>query len=151
MRLSFLIGEEGRSLAVSMGATGTNYARKSMEEVLKRNNFTFKKRYGQNFLTDSNLLGAIVSDAGVDKSTTVLEIGAGAGALTRVLSARAGRVISYEIDKTLRPVLAETLSAARTRKSSFAISRGRICARRSARSAGTASWRIFRTMSRRRS
>lgn len=81
-----------------------------MEEVLKKHNFTFKKRYGQNFLTDGNLLRAIVSDAGVDENSTVLEIGAGAGALTRALSERARRVVSYEIDASLRPVLAETLA-----------------------------------------
>ncbi len=74
------------------------------------NGFHFKKRYGQNFLTDKNLLDAIVRDAGVTKEDAVLEIGAGAGALTRALSAAAGRVVSYEIDKDLRPVLAEALS-----------------------------------------
>lgn len=81
-----------------------------LREVLSKNNFSFKKQFGQNFLTDSNLLRAIVSDAGVGEETTALEIGAGAGALTRALSERAKRVVSFEIDKTLRPVLAETLS-----------------------------------------
>ncbi len=81
-----------------------------MEERLAKYNFTFKKRYGQNFLTDWNLLRAIVSDAGVDENTTVLEIGAGAGALTRALSERAKRVVAYEIDKSLQPVLSETLA-----------------------------------------
>ena len=41
-----------------------------MEERLAKYNFTFKKRYGQNFLTDWNLLRAIVSDAGVDENTS---------------------------------------------------------------------------------
>lgn len=81
-----------------------------IHEILKRNGFTFKKQYGQNFLTDVNLLRAIVADAGVDGETTVLEIGAGAGALTRALAEKAKRVVAYEIDKTLQPVLAETLS-----------------------------------------
>ena len=83
-----------------------------MEEnqVLKKYGFAFKKKFGQNFLTDGNLLRAIVADAGVDEETTVLEIGAGAGALTRALSERAKRVLSYEIDQTLKPVLSETLS-----------------------------------------
>ncbi len=81
-----------------------------MEERLAKYNFTFKKRYGQNFLTDLNLLRAIVSDAGVDENTTVLEIGAGAGALTRALSEQAKRVVAYEIDQSLRPVLSETLA-----------------------------------------
>ncbi len=78
-------------------------------QVLKKHGFAFKKKFGQNFLTDANLLRAIVQDAGVDGNTTVLEIGAGAGALTRALSERAKRVVSYEIDKSLQPVLAETL------------------------------------------
>lgn len=78
-------------------------------QVLKKHGFAFKKKFGQNFLTDANLLRAIVQDAGLDGSTTVLEIGAGAGALTRALSERAKRVVSYEIDKSLQPVLSETL------------------------------------------
>ena len=77
--------------------------------ILARHGFSFKKKFGQNFLTDANLLGAIVRDAGVDGGT-VLEIGAGAGALTRALSGAAARVLAYEIDPSLRPVLAETLS-----------------------------------------
>ncbi len=81
-----------------------------MEDVLFKHNFTFKKKYGQNFLTDPNLLDAIVSDAGVGEESTVLEIGTGAGALTRALSKRAKRVVSFEIDKSLQPVLAETLA-----------------------------------------
>lgn len=79
-------------------------------EILLRNGFGFKKRFGQNFITDENLLSAIVSDAGVTKDDAVLEIGAGAGTLTRALSKRAKRVLSFEIDRSLEPVLAETLS-----------------------------------------
>lgn len=89
------------------------YVRKIMDrlrEILLQNKFYFKKQYGQNFLTDINLLRAIAADAGIDEHSTVLEIGAGAGALTRALSERAKRVVSYEIDKTLQPVLAETLA-----------------------------------------
>ena len=81
-----------------------------IREILQKNGFAFKKQYGQNFLTDFNLLEAIVRDAGVDENTSVLEIGAGAGALTKALSAAAKKVTAYEIDKTLQPVLAETLA-----------------------------------------
>ncbi len=81
-----------------------------LSEILKKHGFAFKKKFGQNFIADRNLLEAIVRDAGVDKNTTVLEIGAGAGALTRAVSEAAGRVLSYEIDRTLAPVLAETLA-----------------------------------------
>lgn len=81
-----------------------------LKSVLARNGFAFKKQFGQNFITDSNLLRAIVADAGIGGETNVLEIGPGAGALTRELSAAAKKVVAYEIDKTLRPVLSETLA-----------------------------------------
>ncbi len=67
----------------------------------------FKKRYGQNFLTDKNLLSAIVSDAGVESGDTVLEIGAGAGALTEELSKASNSVVAFEIDCELEPILSE--------------------------------------------
>lgn len=81
-----------------------------IREILARHGFGFKKQYGQNFLTDTNLLSAIAQDAGVDGNSAVLEIGAGAGALTRVLAERVKRVVSFEIDKNLQPVLGETLA-----------------------------------------
>lgn len=79
-------------------------------DILKRHGFGFDKRLGQNFLTDSNLLAAIADDAGVTAEDTVLEIGAGAGTLTRALADRAKRVVALEVDEHLRPVLAETLA-----------------------------------------
>ncbi len=81
-----------------------------IREILARHAFGFKKKYGQNFLSDPNLLRAIVQDAGVDENTVVLEIGAGAGSLTRALAECARRVVAFEIDETLRPVLEETLA-----------------------------------------
>lgn len=81
-------------------------------DILKSCGFQFKKQFGQNFLTDKNLLSAIVADAGVTEGTTVLEIGAGAGALTRAIAERAKRVVAFEIDRSLQPVLAETLAGA---------------------------------------
>lgn len=73
-------------------------------------NINFNKKYGQNFITDKNLLAAICADAGVTKEDTVIEIGAGAGTLTSALAEKAGRVIAYEIDETLAPVLSVTLA-----------------------------------------
>lgn len=70
----------------------------------------FKKKWGQNFLSDKNLLQAIVADAGVDEGVTVLEIGAGAGALTEALCERAKKVVAYEIDESLKNILRERLS-----------------------------------------
>lgn len=86
-----------------------------MDDILRRlgrENFTFDKRYGQNFITDTSILRGIAEDAGVNKGDTVLEIGAGAGTLTRELAARAGRVVAFEIDRRLEPVLTETLGGA---------------------------------------
>lgn len=68
-------------------------------------NFDFKKKFGQNFISDKNLLNAIACDAGVDSQTQVLEIGAGAGTLTEVLAEKAEKVVSIEIDKDLKPYL----------------------------------------------
>ena len=81
-----------------------------MDDTLYKHGFSFKKKFGQNFLNDTNLLRAIVADAGITENSTVLEIGTGAGALTRALAEKAKRVVSYEIDRDLKPVLAETLA-----------------------------------------
>ena len=80
-----------------------------IRQIIKDTGFAFNKRYGQNFITDTNLLDAIVTDAGVDGGT-VLEIGAGAGTLTAALARKADKVISYEIDRNLMPVLSRTLA-----------------------------------------
>ena len=79
-------------------------------EILKKHGFTFKKSLGQNFLIDSNILNRIVDGAGVDKTVGVIEIGPGIGSLTEVLAKKAKKVISFEIDGRLLPILAETLA-----------------------------------------
>ena len=61
----------------------------NIDEVLKNDGFEFKKKFGQNFITDKNLLCAICDDAGIEPCDGVLEIGVGAGTLTKVLSQRA--------------------------------------------------------------
>ena len=81
-----------------------------LQGVLARHNFSFKKQFGQNFISDANLLTSIVTAAGVNRDVTVVEIGCGAGTLTRALSAAAGKVYAFEIDRSLQPVLAETLA-----------------------------------------
>ena len=83
----------------------------NVKDVLNESGFTFSKRFGQNFLTDGNLLRAIVADAGVTSGDCVLEIGAGAGTLTAALAECAAQVTAYEIDERLRPVLERTLAA----------------------------------------
>lgn len=81
----------------------------SQRETLNKHGFRFNKQFGQNFISDKNLLSAIVSDAGVTSDDTVVEVGAGAGALTYELATVAKKVISYEIDKNLKSVLEEKL------------------------------------------
>ena len=76
------------------------------DENLKKS-INFKKSLGQNFLFDINLLRAIANDGMVTKDDVVLEIGAGAGTLTSVLSEKAKKVISFEIDSSLIPILTE--------------------------------------------
>ncbi|MBR6778988.1 MAG: ribosomal RNA small subunit methyltransferase A [Clostridia bacterium] len=75
------------------------------DENFSKNDINFKKSLGQNFLFDTNLLNAIVSDGDVESNDLVLEIGAGAGTLTKALAMKAKKVISFEIDKSLIPIL----------------------------------------------
>ncbi len=70
----------------------------------------FKKRFGQNFLIDSNIIDKILDGAGVSDQDYVLEIGPGIGSLTQAMAERAKKVIAVEIDKKLIPMLEETLS-----------------------------------------
>ena len=77
--------------------------------LLIRHGFRFQKSMGQNFLTARWVPEQIAEMAGIDRNTGVLEVGPGIGCLTAELSDRAGRVVSVELDKSLKPVLAETL------------------------------------------
>ena len=77
--------------------------------VLERHGFTFKKSFGQNFLTDTNILQKIVDTAEIDEKVNVIEIGPGIGALTEFLAERAAQVMAFEIDHRLVPILADTL------------------------------------------
>lgn len=83
---------------------------RTLKQLLTENNLKLKKAFGQNFLTDGALLSEIVDKAGVTAGDRVLEIGCGAGALTVKLSEKAERVVAYEIDERLKPILRETLS-----------------------------------------
>ena len=80
------------------------------KEVLSKYNMSAKKKFGQNFLIDSNVLNDIVDASGVTKDDCVLEIGPGIGSLTQYLAEAAKRVIAVEIDKSLIPILDDTLS-----------------------------------------
>ncbi|HGI2629745.1 TPA: 16S rRNA (adenine(1518)-N(6)/adenine(1519)-N(6))-dimethyltransferase RsmA [Streptococcus agalactiae] len=78
--------------------------------ILERHEFTFKKSFGQNFLTDTNILQKIVDTAEIDKGVNVIEIGPGIGALTEFLAENAAEVMAFEIDDRLIPILADTLA-----------------------------------------
>lgn len=81
----------------------------NVKDVLNKNNFSFKKKFGQNFLLDQNLLNNIVSLGDIDKNTLVIEVGVGAAALTKKLSEKAKNVLGYEVDNTLEEPLKEIL------------------------------------------
>lgn len=80
------------------------------KEILERHGFSFKKSLGQNFLVDPNVLHNIVSQADISKETGVIEVGPGIGALTEHLARRAGKVVAFEIDQRLLPVLEDTMA-----------------------------------------
>ena len=72
--------------------------------LLQTYNFTFQKKFGQNFLIDPHVLEKIVDAAGVTKEDCVVEIGPGIGTMTQYLAERAGRVVAVEIDRALIPI-----------------------------------------------
>ena len=80
-------------------------------EILEKNGFMMKKKFGQNFLIDQNILSSIVSKAEINKNVNVIEIGPGIGSLTEHLLENANKVISYEIDNTLIPILTEEFAS----------------------------------------
>lgn len=90
-----------------MAFLGTPSATK---EIIHKYQFAFQKKFGQNFLIDSNVLENIVSAAQITKDDFVLEIGPGIGTMTQYLCEAARQVVAVEIDKMLIPILKETLA-----------------------------------------
>lgn len=90
-----------------MGATLGNP--QNTIEILKKYNFSFQKKFGQNFLIDTHVLDKIIAAAEITKDDFVLEIGPGIGTMTQYLAESAGNVTAVEIDKSLIPVLEDTL------------------------------------------
>lgn len=80
-------------------------------EILKKYNFSFQKKYGQNFLIDTHVLDKIIAAAHITKNDFVIEVGPGIGTMTQYLAAAAGKVAAVEIDGSLIPILEDTLSA----------------------------------------
>ena len=79
-------------------------------EVLQKYNFSFQKKFGQNFLIDTHVLDKIIQSASITKEDMVLEIGPGIGTMTQYLACAARKVVAVEIDKALIPILEDTLS-----------------------------------------
>jgi 16S rRNA (adenine1518-N6/adenine1519-N6)-dimethyltransferase len=81
-----------------------------MNELLDSNDFKFKKKFGQNFIVDQNIIDKIILESGVDKDTMVIEIGPGAGSLTYKLAKSCKNILCYEIDSSLKNILSSNLS-----------------------------------------
>ncbi len=79
-------------------------------EIIKKYDFAFQKKFGQNFLIDSHVLNKIITSSNITKEDVVIEIGPGIGSLTQQLAENAKQVIAVEIDKKLIPILEDTLS-----------------------------------------
>ena len=85
------------------------YSPKKIKENLEKENFNLKKKFGQNFIIDENIIDSIINKAEIDENTLVLEIGPGAGSLTYKLAKKAKNVLCYEIDVTLKEILKNNL------------------------------------------
>lgn len=81
-----------------------------IKSVMSRHGVTFNKGLGQNFLVDPDVCPAMADAADLNENTCAIEIGPGVGVLTAELAKRAGKVLSFEVDERLLPVLGETLS-----------------------------------------
>ena len=79
-------------------------------QTIKKYEFAFQKKFGQNFLIDEHVITKIINAAEITKDDLVLEIGPGIGTMTQYLAESAGKVIAVEIDKNLIPILEETLA-----------------------------------------
>lgn len=86
------------------------YEPSTIKKIREEYGFKFSKSLGQNFLTDKNIIDEIVDGAGIEPEDTVLEIGPGIGVITYEAAQLAKKVVAVEIDKSLLPILAETLS-----------------------------------------
>ena len=89
---------------------GTLGDRRATAEIIRRYQFDFRKKFGQNFLVDDSILDKIIEAADITRDDCVLEIGPGIGTMTQRLAEEAGRVIAVEIDRNLMPILNETLA-----------------------------------------
>ena len=94
-----------KNVIIGLKEASMEYSPNKMKTILDNQNFHFKKKYGQNFIVDKNVILNIVSKANIDKNTLVLEIGPGVGSLTNLLGEHAKNVLAYEIDESVKPIL----------------------------------------------
>ena len=85
------------------------YSPKKMIDLLEKHGFKLKKKFGQNFIIDENVINSIINKSEIDKNTLVIEVGPGAGSLTYKLGLSAKNILCYEIDETLKDVLNENI------------------------------------------
>jgi 16S rRNA (adenine1518-N6/adenine1519-N6)-dimethyltransferase len=83
---------------------------KATKEIVQKHNFRFSKSLGQNFLIDDTIIDRIVDGANIGENDYVMEVGPGIGTLTREMAKRSKKVVAIEIDKSLIPILKDTLS-----------------------------------------
>ena len=83
------------------------YSYKTVKDNIEENDFKIKKKFGQNFIIDNNIISNIIEKSEIDSETLVIEVGPGMGALTTNLVKKAKNVIAYEIDTTLIPILSK--------------------------------------------
>jgi 16S rRNA (adenine1518-N6/adenine1519-N6)-dimethyltransferase len=86
-------------------------ARSEIGRLLGEHNHRPTKKYGQNFLADPNIVRRLIGVAELTPESQVVEIGAGTGAMTSVIASQARRVVAYEVDESLAPILSETIGA----------------------------------------
>lgn len=84
--------------------------RRNTTEIIQKYQFDFRKKFGQNFLIDNNILDKIMESADITRDDCILEIGPGIGTMTQRLAQEAGEVVAVEIDRNLIPILNETLA-----------------------------------------
>ena len=85
------------------------YSKTSFNNILTENDFKFKKKFGQNFITDENIINKIVDKSNIKEDTLVIEVGPGIGSLTYHLAKKAKNVVCFEIDENVKPILEENL------------------------------------------
>lgn len=91
------------------GCDEMEYSLKNLKNIMRKQDFNFKKMYGQNFIIDENITTKIVEKSQIDNDTLVIEIGPGAGSLTTKLAQVSAHVLCYEIDTSLKEILNQML------------------------------------------